>query len=40
MRHSSWASVRAVAFHPGGHLLATAGHDSATRLWDISAPHP
>ncbi|WSD00807.1 hypothetical protein OG884_02380 [Streptosporangium sp. NBC_01755] len=40
IRHSSRASVRAVAFHPGGHLLATAGWDDTTQLWDTSAGRP
>ncbi|WP_344968865.1 WD40 repeat domain-containing protein [Streptosporangium fragile] len=30
--------VRALAFHPGGHLLATGGADGTTRLW-VRAPH-
>jgi WD40 repeat protein len=30
------ATVRAVAFHPGGLLLATGGDDKAARMWDIS----
>ncbi|MFI6458643.1 DNA-directed RNA polymerase subunit alpha C-terminal domain-containing protein [Streptosporangium amethystogenes] len=33
-------SVRAVAFHPDGHLLATAGMDDAAQLWDTATDRP
>lgn len=30
--------VNAVAFSPGGDILATAGSDGAARLWDVGFP--
>ncbi len=32
--------VNAVAFHPEGKLLATAGSDGTVRLWDVGSPAP
>jgi WD40 repeat protein len=32
--------VNAVAFHPEGKLLATAGSDGTVRIWDIGSPTP
>lgn len=32
--HASQGQGRALAFGPGGHVLATAGGDQVIRLWD------
>jgi WD40 repeat protein len=32
------ATIRAIAFTPGGQRLASAGHDSTIRVWDFAAP--
>ena len=34
--HLDWGF--AVAWHPGGHLLATGNQDCTTRLWDVRKP--
>ncbi|MFB9877782.1 hypothetical protein ACFFMN_07550 [Planobispora siamensis] len=34
--HLPARSISAIAFHPDGHLLATAGADGTARLWHIT----